>query len=253
MSITFIQLDEAQVGDICRSLKQKRFGLTNMSFRYSIVHNKEIFLIDTYGYPDMLPNEDSFYETYYQNVEDHIFYAYLRWLGPMIQNMSQNFKVNINASVPVNSDGTFDHHDVEMTISTSIFTKTKKRHAEYTIGKNFFEKVLPFYKYLKSVEFKSHKYELNQILFNMKLDGIGAHNIFSAPTYNKVILAQWLATLDTFIENARYEYKVHSILDIINGKMNSYKYKSSTSFHFTHELNNEKGTWRRTGDGRGGL
>lgn len=247
MSITFIKLEEAQIGNICSSLQQKKIGLTNISFRYS-VSNKEIFLINAYGYPNMLPDNES----YYQNVEDHISYAYLRWLGPMMERLSRNFKVNIDANVPVRNDGSFEHDKVDMRVSASIFSKTNRSNEQYTISKKFFERVLPFYKYLDSVEFKSHKYELNQIAFHMNLDGINVFEILKNPTYNQKILAQWLATLDNFIDNSKGEYKVHSILDIINGKMNAHKYQSSTSFHFTHDINEDNGKWNQTGESRGG-
>ncbi|WP_374717786.1 hypothetical protein [Neobacillus sp.] len=220
------QLEESQILDIKNTLKTQKIGLSNIQFKYSAT--AKTMNIEAYGIENILQNDE-----YYDNIEEHLIFADLRWLALMSSEINKKLKVNFDANIQVNPDGSMNHEKIHFEISAGIFSQQMEKYQILSSAKTLFSSLIPFRQYIKNVTFKGHQYNLKTIIFTLELDGYKVNSIISQNTVvNQQILSQWLATLDNILDYNKGRFKFINKVPIINGRMSTASFQSALCFRF---------------------
>lgn len=219
-------LTENQIIEVKETLEKQRVGLTNISFKYSAT--AKTINIEAHGIENILHNEE-----YYENVEDHLTFAELRWLAPMARELNKKLEVNFDANIAVLPDGSMDHEHIQFELSANIFSRQTEKHQILNSARLLFISLLPFRQFIKSVTFKGHQYNLKTILFHLDLDGTKVSQILkNEQVINQQVLGNWLATLDNILDFNKGRFKFVTNVPVVSGKMSTASFESAVCFRF---------------------
>lgn len=214
------RLSDNEIIEMREEIQAKQVGIKQLELRYI---SGEIY-VDAVGIENIPQIED-----YYDNVEDHITFSNLSWFSPLC-NL---FEVNIESSVKVNPDGTFNHDEIELELNTVILGDRLNKQQIQTCLHSILVKLVPFRSYLTNVEFGWHGYSLRKVRFGMKLDGKKVNTILkNNKEINTQILGQWSTTISQVIDYNKGRYKHMVNIPIVNGRMNVSTYQTALCFRF---------------------
>ena len=214
------KLDDNRIYEIKQAIQQKQLGLKQIDFRYV----KGDLYIEAVGIEGIPQKEDC-----YDNIEDHIVFTDLNWLTPLCNEL----KVNLDASITVNPDGTLNHSDIEIGLHTVVYGDKSNKLQILSSLLPLLKKLIPFRSYLTNIEFIWHDYKLRNIRFGMNLDGKKVNTILkNSQVVNSQILSQWSSTISTVIDYNMGRYKHNVNVPIVNGRMNTATYRTGLCFKF---------------------
>lgn len=216
------KLGENQVQEIKQEIKKKQIGLNKLHINYRFVKGE--LYIDALGVEGIPQTEE-----YYESIEDNLTYIDFAWLTPL----SNHLNVNLDASIPVSPDGSFEHNNINLELHIAIPGEVKENHRILSYVTPLFKKLIPFRAFLTQIEFGWHNYRLSNIRFKLSLDGKKVNSILKTEqVVNTQILGQWLSALSQVLDYNQGRYKHLVDLPIINGRISTAKYETGLCFRF---------------------
>lgn len=210
-------LTEAHIREVSQTIRSKQLGIN----RLDIIFKKEQLYIDVFGV-EGIPQV----ETYYENIEDHLVYSELSWLGPLCRT----FKVNVDATINVDPEGEFKQDSIQLGVYTA-FSRQFTRPQILNRLMPLLNSLVPFRSHLSEVELVWHDGCLNTIRFSMNIEAKKVNPIISnAHAPNNQILRQWASTIDQAIDYNKGRYKHRVKLPIVNGRINTSKFETAVCF-----------------------
>ncbi|MEK3992703.1 hypothetical protein [Robertmurraya sp. FSL R5-0851] len=212
-------LTETHIEEVSQTIRSKQLGINKIEIGYK----KGTVYIETAGI-EGIPQAD----TYYENIEDHLVFSDLSWLGPICHQLN----VNLDATIAVDPEGEFEHNSIKIGMLTTFPGEMNSPQILRKLTP-LLTRLVPFRNYLTRVEFVWHGGSLSSIRFSMDLDGKKVNTILSnASVPNNQILRQWASTIDHTIDSNKGRYKHRITLPIVNGRMNTATYETGVCFKF---------------------
>lgn len=207
-------LNERKIRKQIIKQKLKNNSIKGVNFRYN-KHDK-VVLMDTRGMGNIIHDED-FYENLYEDVLSVDSFC--------IARLAKRFESNMEISTTVLPDGCMDFHSVDVSVNIIVPNKKDVFNSNKENGKirrflyTHYKKLVPFYPYIKTIEFIYQNYRLCNVCVKMDLNLEKANSLFESNVFNNQILEQWLATYETILEQSEGEHSIYFTLPIIKGQM----------------------------------
>ncbi|WP_209124490.1 hypothetical protein [Alkalihalobacillus sp. BA299] len=192
----------------------KENSIKEVDFRYN-KHKKDV-LMDTKGIGSII-HEEEFYENLYEDVLSVDSFC--------IARLAKRFNSNMKISTTVLPDGCMDFSSVSVSVNITVPNKQDilNENTEKVKIRGFlysqYKKLVPFYQYIKSIEFIYQNYRLCNVTVDMELDLDKVNSLFETNAFNSQILEQWLATYEVIHEQSADEHSIYFKLPIIKGQM----------------------------------
>lgn len=216
------RLGEKQILEIKQEIKKKQIGLNKLHINFRFVKGE--LYINAMGVEGIPQTEE-----YYESIEDNLTYVDLAWLTPL----SNHLNVNLDASIAVNPDGSFEHNSIDLELHTALPSEVQDNYRILSYVTPLFKKLIPFRAFLTQIEFGWHNYRLSNIRFKLNLDGKKVNTILSnEQTVNTQVLGQWLSSLSQVLDYNQGRYKHLVDLPIINGRISTATFETGLCFRF---------------------